>query len=155
MINTDNTTHISSFTIEEVSNSPEDTFLLAVKISSLLEPGDLVNFKGDLGAGKTTLIKGIIQSLCKINPDEISSPTFTYLNTYSEKLTVNHFDFYRITNEEQAILMGLDEHINSNCISLVEWPERVPSIAKNPTYEIEIAYTGPKQRSIKIQSIQK
>jgi tRNA threonylcarbamoyladenosine biosynthesis protein TsaE len=67
-------------------------------------------------------------------------------------LTVNHFDFYRITNEEQAIMLGLHEHINTCCISLVEWPERVPNIAKNPTYEIEIPDTGPTQRSIKIKS---
>ena len=155
MNNIDTTQHITYFTVEEVSNSPEDTLLLAVKISKLLRPGDLIHLKGDLGAGKTTLIKGIIQYLCGIDQDKISSPTFTYVNTYVNNVTVNHFDFYRITSEEQAMLLGLDEHINSSCISLVEWPERVPNIVKNPTYEIEISYTGQVQRSIKITSIKR
>ena len=138
---------------ELFSRSPEETHSLAKDFSKVLLPGDLVTLKGNLGAGKTTFVKALIHYLCGVNPDEISSPTFTYLNIYNTTPTVNHFDFYRITSEEQAIQLGLDEHINDYSIALVEWPERAPSIVKKPSYEVEIFYLGQTERAIKIKSL--
>jgi len=137
------------------SNSPEDTYALAKEFSKLLVQGDLVTLKGNLGAGKTTFVKALIHYLCGVNPDEISSPTFTYLNVYNTTPTVNHFDFYRIANEEQAIQLGLDEHINEYSIALVEWPEKAPNIVKTPSYEVEILYLGQTERAIQIKSLKK
>lgn len=95
--------------------------LLAKEIALSLKPGDIVTLSGDLGAGKTTFTK----MLCKaLGIDSIvSSPTFTYLNIYEEK--VAHFDLYRLKNGEDFFALGFDEFLDGEYIAIIEWPEIV------------------------------
>ncbi len=95
--------------------------------------------RGDLGAGKTTLVKGIAQVLDAADPDEVTSPTFTLVHEYDGKRRVNgkdhdiklyHIDLYRIPDERQLETIGFDELATENAIVLVEWGEKFPSVVK-------------------------
>jgi tRNA threonylcarbamoyladenosine biosynthesis protein TsaE len=88
-------------------------------------------FDGEMGAGKTTLIKSICKNLGVI--DEVSSPTFSIVNEYKtvDGKTVYHFDFYRIKSIEEVYDMGVEDYFNSGNICLIEWPEKIKEILEN------------------------
>ena len=132
------------------SFSAEETIKIASQLAQYLTKGDIVTLHGPLGAGKTTFVKGIISALCNISLHEVSSPTFTYMNIYSGKNPLHHFDLYRITDEEQFFQMGLCEYLDQNAICLVEWPERISSYLKKPTLRITLSYKDANERLIQI-----
>ncbi len=88
-------------------------------------------FDGEMGAGKTTLIKSICKNLGVF--DEVSSPTFSIVNEYKtvDGITVYHFDFYRIKSIEEAYDMGVEDYFSSGNICLIEWPEKIKEILEN------------------------
>lgn len=96
-------------------------------------------FYGNLGAGKTTLIKEICRSL-GIDKNAVNSPTFALVNTYTmlNNEKVHHFDFYRIEHENEALDMGVDEYFYDGDLCLVEWPENVESLLPEDTAKIRI-----------------
>jgi len=101
-------------------------------------------FIGELGSGKTTLIKEICRELKVVDP--VQSPTFSIVNEYrtSENLPVYHFDFYRISSVEEAIAMGVDDYIFSGYICMIEWPERIAALLPAGHLEIMIeSEVGP------------
>ncbi len=127
------------------------------RIAELLTPPKFLILRGDLGAGKTTLVKGIAEALQAADPDEVTSPTFTLIHEYEGTRTVNgqkepvmlyHLDLYRIQNERQLDSLGLDELIGPASIVLVEWGEKFPSVLKRSQGEIEMRTTGGDSRSI-------
>ena len=132
------------------SFSAEETIKIASQLAQYLTKGDIVTLHGPLGAGKTTFVKGIISALCNISLHEVSSPTCTYMNIYSGKNPLHHFDLYRITDEEQFFQMGLCEYLDQNAICLVEWPERISSYLKKPTLRITLSYKDANERLIQI-----
>ena len=90
-------------------------------------------FKGDLGAGKTTCIKGVCAGLGVTQP--VTSPTFTLINEYQGRLPVYHFDFYRIRSEIETLDLGLQEYFEGDGVCLIEWPEVI--VDKLPTKRYE------------------
>ena len=104
----------------------KDTKLVAQKICKLIRLGDFLLFSGNLGVGKTTFIKYIINSLQKINSmriTEVPSPTFNITNEYKiKKILLKHYDLYRIQNEKELLNLGIKENLKKQ-ITLVEWPE--------------------------------
>jgi len=102
---------------------PEETEEFAVELAKLFKPGDVVLLNGDLGSGKTFLVKAI----CKIwqNLDEPSSPTFTLINHYQGRVPVNHFDFYRLTCVAELDQLGWEEWINNISVTFIEWPRLI------------------------------
>ena len=104
----------------------KDTKFVAEKFSKLIKPGDFILLSGNLGVGKTTFIKYIINSLQKVNKQKISevtSPTFTVTNEYLIKKTlIKHYDLYRIKNKKELKNLGIQENLKDQ-ITLVEWPE--------------------------------
>tara|TARA_R110001583_G_scaffold135989_1_gene287805 strand:- start:9331 stop:9747 length:417 start_codon:yes stop_codon:yes gene_type:complete len=110
----------------------------------------IVLFYGDMGVGKTTLIKEIVKQLGV--SDTVSSPTFSLVNEYhtenNEK--VYHFDFYRIDNEEEAMDMGIEEYFYSNSWCLVEWPNKVENLLPLNSVTVTITTTNNQQRTIEI-----
>ncbi len=131
-----------------LSSSLEETFSIGKEISTFLKKNQIVAFKGDLGAGKTSLIKGIVSSLCKVNKDEVISPTFIYLNIYKSGIPIYHFDLYRIKNENHFLSMGFDEYLSNENICLIEWSEHIPSLLPKNTLTIKIKQINKTQRSI-------
>ena len=107
-------------------------------------------FYGDMGVGKTTLIKEICSQLGVL--DTISSPTFSLVNEYqtNKNETVYHFDFYRIENQEEAYDIGIEDYFDSNHWCLVEWPENVENLLPLEFVEIQLSRLDNNQRKIQI-----
>ena len=109
----------------------KDTKSVAEKFSKLIKKGDFILLSGNLGVGKTTFVKYIINSLQKANKQnisEVTSPTFTVINEYQiKKKLIKHYDLYRIKNKRELNNLGIDENLKDQ-ITLVEWPEIVKKI---------------------------
>jgi tRNA threonylcarbamoyladenosine biosynthesis protein TsaE len=108
-------------------------------------------FYGEMGVGKTTLIKEICKQLDVL--DKISSPTFSLVNEYqtSKEEAVFHFDFYRITNEEEAFDMGIEEYLYNNDWCLIEWPQNVENLLPLESFEIHLSILENGQRNLQIK----
>lgn len=108
-------------------------------------------FYGQMGVGKTTLIKEICKQLEVI--DTISSPTFSLVNEYQTKKNkkVFHFDFYRITNEEEALDMGIEDYLYNNDWCLIEWPENIENLLPLDAVQIHLSILDDEQRNIKFK----
>jgi len=107
-------------------------------------------FYGEMGVGKTTLIKEIVKQLGVL--DNVSSPTFSLVNEYhsTNKEKVYHFDFYRINKEEEALDMGIEEYFYSNCWCLVEWPNKIENLLPLKSVTISITANENQLRTIEL-----
>src|SRR5690606_17249486 len=120
-----------------ITHSAKETIALGHKIGQILPIGSIICFFGDLAAGKTTFIKGLVAEICGENWEyEVNSPTYVYLNIYDGKQTVYHFDLYRLKNKEEFIAMGFDEFLYSDGIACIEWSERIESIIPDSCVKI-------------------
>lgn len=107
-----------------ISKCLNDTNSIAKDISEQLVAGDIVLLNGDLGAGKTYLVKQVVKSFGEAETT-VTSPTFTIVNSYHVKnQTIYHFDFYRIKSIEELYGIGIEEYLYSDAICFIEWPER-------------------------------
>ena len=139
------------------SHNAAETIAAGRRIAEMLVPPKFLILRGDLGAGKTTLVKGIAEALDAAAPDEVTSPTFTLIHEYDgtrpagdhrEPVVLYHLDLYRIQNERQLDSLGLEELSAPDSIVLVEWGEKFPSVIKRSQGEIEMRATGGDSRSI-------
>ena len=105
-------------------------------------------FYGEMGAGKTTLIKAMVEVLG--SEEGISSPTFSLVNIYeTTQGSVNHFDFYRIQDETEALDIGIDEYLDSGDWNFVEWPQKIEEFVDTEHHIISIKTLGSKERMLK------
>ena len=138
--------------IKYFSHSVQETRAIGVKCAEVLTPNSLVCLFGELGSGKTTLIKSIIAELTDINPHQITSPTFTYVNTYSGKALCHHFDLYRLSGVGLFLQKGFDEYLDTDAYSMIEWPERIEPLLKNrPHITITLRTLDETEREIIIK----
>ena len=101
--------------------------------------GLVLHLKGELGAGKTTLVRGLIRALG--HPGRVKSPTYTLLEPYSLlRLNLYHFDFYRFKDHSEWLSSGFREHFNPASLCIVEWPERAGNLLAPPDLEIQLQY---------------
>jgi tRNA threonylcarbamoyladenosine biosynthesis protein TsaE len=140
---------------EFTTHSGTDTIEVGRKLARLLVPPQLLILRGDLGTGKTTLVKGIAQALDAADPDEVTSPTFTLLHEYDgtregHPVKLFHLDVYRLEGERQLETLGLDELLTPEALVLVEWGEKFKSIKKKSTGEIAITSAGGDARKITV-----
>jgi tRNA threonylcarbamoyladenosine biosynthesis protein TsaE len=114
--------------MEYTTHSTEETIAVGEKIASLLKGGDVIILKGNLGAGKTTLVQGIAKGLGVT--DTITSPTFAIMNVYPIKNnTLIHIDTYRLEHEEDLVEIGIEEYLGErHTICIIEWPEKIPGL---------------------------
>jgi tRNA threonylcarbamoyladenosine biosynthesis protein TsaE len=113
-------------TITREAQSPEDTHAFGLSLGRLLRPGDLVLLEGDLGAGKTTLVRGVAEGM-GLDPAAVSSPTFVIIHEYPAppgRTPLVHIDAYRLTPDD-ATTLGLDA-LPAHAATIVEWPQRLP-----------------------------
>lgn len=129
------------------TNSAEETYELGRRFGQTLVGGDIVALLGDLGAGKTVFTKGIAAGL-NIS-EEIVSPTFTLLRTYQGKAVLQHFDLYRIEDEEELTHIGFYEALDADAVSVIEWPENAAYLP--PHTAVRLAGSGDDRRTIKIE----
>jgi tRNA threonylcarbamoyladenosine biosynthesis protein TsaE len=134
---------------EFISRSPEETIALGERLSRGLRPGDCLALVGELGAGKTTLIKGIARGL-GISEDEVISPTFMLIREHrGGRLPLYHVDAYRISRPEELQEIGLEEYLLSDeGITVIEWADRVRKIIPPGCIWIKIEIISPDGRRI-------
>ncbi len=133
------------------THSDEETQAVGRQIASLLPPHAIVLLIGNLGAGKTTLTKGIVEGRNAAPADEVSSPTFTLIHEYGEPVTVYHADLYRLDTVEQVRRLGLEELFDRPALLLVEWGERFPELFPEDHIKIRIDHAGEDKRHITYQ----
>lgn len=112
--------------------------------------GSVIALYGDLGAGKTSLIKGIASTAVGLNPDQLSSPTFVHLHLYPTQPTFAHFDLYRIQNESAFLNMGFDEFLFTEGFCCIEWPGCIEHLLPPDTWNIHLLHKGGDLRQIQM-----
>jgi tRNA threonylcarbamoyladenosine biosynthesis protein TsaE len=134
------------------TSSDEETVELGRTIARSLPKKACVLLIGNLGAGKTTLAKGIIHGLGFSEPDEVVSPTYTLIHEYGEG-RVYHIDLYRLDKTEQVETLGLDDIFDREAVVLIEWGERFPEIMPRPRMEIRLAAIDVQERQIETKTV--
>lgn len=130
--------------INIVLKTPEDTYSAGEKLGTLLKDGDIVCLRGDLGAGKTLLTKGLAKAFGI--EEDITSPTFVIVNEYYGEKNLYHFDVYRIEKESEIINVGFDDYLMRDGVVVIEWPEKIESHIPNERIEININYSADNGR---------
>jgi tRNA threonylcarbamoyladenosine biosynthesis protein TsaE len=120
------------------SSSPKETELIGFILGSSAKAGLMITLKGDLGAGKTLLTKGIARGLGVPKPEYVNSPTFTIHKVYEGRLTLNHMDFYRLGEEDELLDLGLDEALGARGVSVIEWPDNFFPLLGDELLMVEI-----------------
>jgi len=126
----------------------EDTVALGQQLARELPRKAAVLLIGNLGAGKTTLAKGIVQGLGAAPAAEVSSPTFTLIHEFADR--VYHVDLYRLDTAAEVATLGLDEIFDRDAVVLIEWGERFPGLMPARRIEIRIATSGDETRRIEV-----
>jgi tRNA threonylcarbamoyladenosine biosynthesis protein TsaE len=141
----------ASTTRDTITHSEEETIALGKELATILTPPKLVLLRGDLGAGKTTLVKGIAAGFSAGSEDDVTSPTFTLIHEYrGPAATLFHIDLYRVDTQRQLETLGLDDLFSERSILLIEWGERFPRFARDRDVEIVIDRIGEDDRHIRI-----
>lgn len=144
---------VSSKVREFTTSSPEETIALGRELASLLVPPKLVLLRGDLGAGKTTLVKGIAQAFEAASEDDVTSPTFTLIHEYrGPQATLYHIDLYRVDTQRELETLGLEDLMGENHILLIEWGEKFPRFQRERDVEIALRPLGEDRRRIVISN---
>lgn len=134
-----------------ITNSPEETIALGRDLASQLTPPKIVVLRGDLGAGKTTLVKGIAEGFHAASHDDVTSPTFTLIHEYrGPAATLYHIDLYRIDTPRELETLALDDLTTDNSVLLIEWGEKFPRFQRERDMEIAIERISENQRNIRI-----
>jgi len=131
------------------THSPEETIAYGRALAAELAPPLIILLRGDLGAGKTTLVKGIAEGFQAARADDVTSPTFTLIHEYrSPRATLYHIDLYRIDTERELETLALDDLITPTSILLVEWGEKFPRLMRDRDIEITLERVGDTERRI-------
>jgi tRNA threonylcarbamoyladenosine biosynthesis protein TsaE len=134
----------------ERTNSEDQTIALGEEIGRGLGRRGVVLLIGELGAGKTTIAKGIVKGLGAAAPEDVTSPTFTLIHEYGEDLKVYHVDLYRLEKASEVLSLGLDDLLDSGAVLLVEWGERFPALWPPDHIEIRMAWAEETVREVAV-----
>ena len=134
--------------MEKNSNSPDVTMSIGFEFSKEIKAGDIIAIEGEIGAGKTTFIKGILKGLGY--KGNVNSPTYTLINEYQADSKIIHIDCYREKNINRWIDIGFIDYLNDNNIIIIEWPEYIRKILPSDTIDIYIKHIEESIREIKI-----
>jgi len=138
-------------TREITTHSAEETIAFGRTLKPLLAPPKLVLLRGDLGAGKTTLIKGIASAFEAASEEDVTSPTFTLVHEYhGPAANLYHIDLYRVDTPRQLETLGLDDLIDENSVLLIEWGEKFLRFVRDRDVEISIERLGESERRIRV-----
>lgn len=135
-----------------LSRSPADTETVGFRIGRLLRAGMLVKLYGDLGAGKTTMVKGIARAF-GIEKNDVISPSYTIITEYESSLRFYHLDLYRIAGSRDLESTGVWDCIGENSVTVVEWPEHAEDELPKDALSVRILHKGLNEREIEIDGI--
>jgi tRNA threonylcarbamoyladenosine biosynthesis protein TsaE len=146
-----NPTKASEVVRETITHSPEETIAFGHTLAELLAPPKLVLLRGDLGAGKTTLVKGIAAAFEAAAEEDVTSPTFTLIHEYrGPRANLYHIDLYRIDTQRELDTLALDDLRTEDSILLIEWGEKFPRFVRERDVEISLDREGESGRRIRI-----
>jgi len=144
---------IGSKVREFTTSSPEETIALGRELAGMLTPPKLVLLRGHLGAGKTTLVKGIAQAFEAASEENVTSPTFTLIHEYrGPQATLYHIDLYRVETQRELDTLGLEDLMGENSILLIEWGEKFPRFLRERDVEIALEWSGEERRKLRVCS---
>jgi len=133
------------------TRSAEETIAFGRALASDLTPPLLILLRGDLGAGKTTLVKGIAEGVHAASADDVTSPTFTLVHEYrGPAITLYHIDLYRVDTQRELETLGLDDLMGPTSILLIEWGEKFARFVQERDLEITLQRTGENERQIQV-----
>jgi len=134
--------------MEFITNSPAETELVGAKLAKQLNPGAVIAYRGDLGAGKTAFTRGLARGLGIA--DAVTSPTYTIVNEYlSGRMPLFHFDMYRLRSADELFDIGWEDYLERGGVCAVEWSENVADALENPI-TVTIETTGEQSRKITV-----
>lgn len=136
---------------EVTTSSPEETLAFGRRLAAELAPPALVLLYGELGAGKTTLVKGIVSGLGLAAEEEVTSPSFVFVHAFGNGLRLYHVDLYRIERAAELESLGLDDLLAEQAIVLVEWAERLALPALAPALRVRLEAVGDQERRIRVE----
>lgn len=139
-------------TREVITSSPEQTAALGRELATALEPPALVLLYGDLGAGKTTLVKGIVSGLGLAAEGEVTSPSFVFVHAFRNHTRLYHVDLYRIEEPAELDTLGLDDLLAERAIVVVEWAERLTLPALAPAIRVHLDLVSDLERRIRVEA---
>ncbi|MEC7839897.1 MAG: tRNA (adenosine(37)-N6)-threonylcarbamoyltransferase complex ATPase subunit type 1 TsaE [Chlamydiota bacterium] len=134
-----------------ISHSESETYKLSFGFGQQLEKGSVVCLFGDLGAGKTTFIKGLAAGAAGYPSENVSSPTFVYLNVYEGTTNIYHFDLYRLRDSDEFLAAGFDEYLHYDGICCIEWSEKIAELIPEDVITIHLSHVNENSREIIIQ----
>jgi tRNA threonylcarbamoyladenosine biosynthesis protein TsaE len=135
------------------SSSPEETRAIGRHLATLLPAQAVIALIGNLGAGKTTLTKGIVEGRGAAREEDVCSPTFTLIHEYGDPPAVYHIDLYRLDHEREAAGLGLEELFEMPALVLIEWGEKFSRLLPERRIEIRIGQKGEDRRTIDVYEI--
>lgn len=130
-------------------SSPEETIELGKRIGAFIKGGDVIAYKGGMGAGKTTMTRGIAVGMGL--PDEVTSPTFALVNEYRGKTNLYHFDMYRITGADDLETTGFYDYLSEDNALIIEWSENIAGCLPKNTIYITIERVDENTRKITVE----
>jgi tRNA threonylcarbamoyladenosine biosynthesis protein TsaE len=134
-----------------LTHSPAETIAFGRRLAAQLSPPLIVLLRGDLGAGKTTLVKGIVEGFQAASAQDVTSPTFTLVHEYrGPRATLYHIDLYRIDTERELETLGIDDLLAPDSILLIEWGEKFPRFLRDRNLEIVLERVGEDDRRIQL-----
>jgi tRNA threonylcarbamoyladenosine biosynthesis protein TsaE len=138
-------------TREVTTHSAEETTAFGRTLAGVLAPPKLVLLRGDLGAGKTTLVKGIAAAFEAASEEDVTSPTFTLVHEYrGPRATLYHIDLYRVDTPRELETLGLDDLVGENSILLIEWGEKFARFVRDRDVEIRLERVAEHERKIHV-----
>ena len=136
------------------TRSPAETIAFGRQLAAQLSPPLIVLLRGDLGAGKTTLVKGIAEGFQAASAQDVTSPTFTLVHEYrGPRATLYHIDLYRIDTERELETLGLDDLLAPDSILLIEWGKKFPRFVRDRNVEIVLERVGEDDRRIHLIAV--
>jgi tRNA threonylcarbamoyladenosine biosynthesis protein TsaE len=137
---------------EVVTDSAEETIEFGRQLAKQIKPPCLILLEGELGSGKTTLVKGMVAGLGAAREEGVTSPSFTLVHEYGHERKVYHVDLYRIEGARDFASLGLDELFEENATVIVEWGERISDNAPGLQWRIRLEYVTSDKRRITVES---
>lgn len=132
-------------------SSPSETERLGRTLGRVLQGGEVIALEGELGVGKTALVRGVASGL-NVRPASVSSPTFVLIHQYHGRLPLIHVDLYRLRTESEAENIGLHEYFDGLAVTAIEWADRLPTFLPNDRLEVRMGHKSSTLRTVQISA---
>jgi tRNA threonylcarbamoyladenosine biosynthesis protein TsaE len=138
--------------LQVITGSSQETEELGVSIGTLLHQGSFLALRGDLGGGKTCFTRGVVASVAPQSAHLVASPTYAIMNSYPGAIPLYHFDFYRLSGDDDIVELGFEEYFSGDGVSVVEWSERLAELLPDDILTLHFEYDGDDRRLITVTS---